>query len=218
MDYKEEDFLELSGLQHYLYCKRQWALIHIEKQWVENILTTEGMLMHKRAHNPEYREKRGDIVRMNAVRIHSYSLGVSGECDVLELHHDENGILISNEPGTWSLYPIEYKRGRKKKDECDEAQLCAQAMCLEEMYCCKILEGALFYGETRRHEKVIFSDKLRSLVKESLEEMHSLYKKGYTPKVKAKKGCESCSLKEICLPVVQGKKVVSDYIIAAIKE
>lgn len=218
MEYNEEDFLQLSGLQHFLFCRRQWALIHIENQWAENILTIEGKILHKKAHDPEFREKRGDIIRLNAIRIHSFSLGISGECDALELHSDSEGIVLSYEKGRWKLYPVEYKRGKKKAGNYDAAQLCAQAMCLEEMYCCSISEGALFYGETRRREKIIFTDDLRASVINAVNEMHALYDKGYTPKVKPKKSCKACSLKEICLPELQSEKKVNDYIKSALKE
>lgn len=215
-EYNEEDFLQLSGLQHFLFCRRQWGLIHIENQWAENLRTTEGMLLHKNVHDAAFHERRRDVIRINAMKIHSYRLGLSGECDVVEFHQDENGIDIPDKKGKWTLYPIEYKRGKKKADFSDEAQLCAQAICLEEMFCCKILEGALYYGGPRRRERISFTDELRTIVEDSVYEMHNLYQKGHTPKIKKRKGCNCCSLKDICLPKLEKRQMLEDYLQSAI--
>lgn len=210
MEYKE-DFLQLSGIQHFLFCRRQWALIHIEKQWEENLRTTEGQLLHKNAHDPEQRIRRGDLLTVRAVRIHSAKLGFSGECDVVEFYEDPEGISLKNTPGKWRPYPVEYKRGEPKTGNFDAAQLCAQAMCLEEMLCCDINEGALYYGQTRHREKVVFTDELREIVSNAAAEMHDLFKRGYTPVVKRSKSCNACSLKDICLPKIMGSLNVQSY-------
>ncbi len=198
--YNEEDYLQLSGLQHFIFCRRQWALIHVEKQWAEDYRTADGQVFHTKAHNEKAREKRGDTLIIRGLKIASSALGVSGECDVVEFHRDPDGIPLLGEEGFWLPFPIEYKRGEPKSYDADRLQLCAQAMCLEEMLCCDIPSGALFYGQTRRRENVQFSEELRSEVRAALAEMHELLKRGYTPKVKTKKGCNACSLKELCLP------------------
>lgn len=212
MEYKEDDFLQLSGIQHFLFCRRQWALIHIEQQWAENYQTADGGIMHKKVHDCNIRSSRGDILTVRGLRIHSVSLGVSGECDAVEFHASQNGITLAKTDGLWKPYPIEYKRGKPKDDIYDRAQLCAQALCLEEMLCCKVEEGALYYGEIRRREKVLFDASLRNIVCQAIEEMHQLYSRGYTPKVKKKKACNSCSLKDICLPNLENVQSVYKYI------
>ena len=150
MNYNQEEYLQLSGLQHFAFCRRQWALIHIEQQWQDNLRTVEGDLMHRRAHDEAIREKRGTILILRGLSVSSPTLGISGKCDVVEFHQDPAGISLHQEEGLWLPYPVEYKRGSPKEHQADELQLCAQAICLEEMLCCKIPEGALFYGETRR--------------------------------------------------------------------
>lgn len=211
MEYREEDFLQLSGIQHFLFCRRQWALIHIEQQWAENLRTVEGKLMHKNAHDPDNRSKRGDILTVKALRVHSSKLGISGECDAVEFHSDPDGITLANTAGRWIPYPVEYKKGMPKPGIADAAQLCAQAICLEEMLCCNIPEGALYYGETRHREKVIFTDDLKRSVFEAFDEMHKLYEKGYTPLVKRSRSCNACSLKDICLPALMKTRGVEEY-------
>ena len=145
-------------------------------------------------------------------------MGVSGECDVVEFHRSENGVALQGRDGLWSPFPIEYKRGKPKPHDADELQLCAQAMCLEEMLCCQISDGALFYGEPRRRMPVAFTDELRQRVRDSLAEMHDYLRRGCTPKVKPQKGCSVCSLKELCLPELMKAKPVSGYLKGAMEE
>ena len=182
--YRDEDFLPLSGLQHFAFCRRQWALIHVENQWQENLRTVEGHLLHQRAHDEAQRERRGDTLILRGLSVVSYSLGLSGKCDVVEFHLAPEGISLRGEVGLWLPYPVEYKRGKPKGHQADELQLCAQAMCLEEMLCCTIPEGALFYGEPRRRSIVSFSPQLRQSVQSFSDEMHQYYRRGYTPKAK----------------------------------
>lgn len=212
MIYHEEDYLQLSGLQHFIFCRRQWALIHLEQQWAENLLTVQGNILHEKAHNGDSREKRGDVLITRGMKIHSPTLGVSGACDVVEFHRACEGIPLSEREGLWQAYPVEYKRGKPKENDADRLQLCAQGMCLEEMLCCDIPEGALFYGETRRRETVEFTPALRQRVREALEEMHMLYRRQYTPKVKPTKSCSGCSLRELCLPKLSRKQSVKTYL------
>ena len=212
MAYKEEDFLQISGLQHFQFCRRQWALIHLEQQWAENLRTVEGELLHQRTHDASQRERRGELLITRDMRVFSATLGLSGSCDVVEFKRCENGIPLSGMEGKYQPYPVEYKRGSPRTDHVNHLQLCAQAMCLEEMLCCDIPEGALYYGEIRRREKVLFSEELRREVKNAAEEMRQLYQRGYTPKVRPSKSCNACSLKELCLPKLMKKKSVGNYL------
>ena len=218
MMYQEEDYLQISGLQHFLFCQRQWAMIHIEQQWAENLRTVEGEILHTRAHDPSIRESRGNVIVVRGLYISSATLGVSGQCDVLEYHRCENGITLSNAEGLWQPFPVEYKRGKEKKIDADRLQLCCQAMCLEEMLCCTIPEGALFYGESRKREIVPFTDVMRSIVKEKLILMHQFMKRGHTPRVKPEQKCKGCSLRDLCLPELIRVRSVSEYIATALEE
>ena len=167
----------------------------------------DGSILHEKALGGGT-ESRGDLLIVRAMRIHSAVLGVSGECDVVEFHRSENGVTLQGRDGLWSPFPIEYKRGKPKPHGADELQLCGQAMCLEEMLCCQISDGALFYGEPRRQTPVEFTE-LRQRVRDSLAEMHDYLRRGCTPKVKPQKGCSACSLKELCLPELMKAKPVS---------
>lgn len=212
MAYNEEDWLQLSGLQHFVFCRRQWALIHIESQWAESYRTVDGGLMHQRVHDQSIKESRGDLLIVRGLAVHSARLGVSGQCDAVEFRRDPKGIPLQGREGLWLPYPVEYKRGRPKEHDADELQLCAQAMCLEEILCCSVPAGALYYGEPRRRTAVEFTPELRKQVEDSLSEMHQLFKRRYTPKVKASKACNACSLKELCLPKLMNREKVSAYL------
>ena len=218
MAFKEEEYLQLSGLQHFSFCRRQWALIHIEQQWAENLRTTDGRILHEKAHDGSAREKRGDLIVTRDMSIHSPTLGVSGSCDVVEFHRGTEGIPMAGQEGLWQPYPVEYKRGSPKSTDADKLQLCAQAMCLEEMLCCDIPEGAIFYGEIRRREVVDLDEELRGKVRSLLEQMHDLYRRSHTPKVKPTRGCNACSLKELCLPKLVKKRSVMDYLRKSLEE
>lgn len=218
MTYQEEDYLQLSGLQHFAFCRRQWALIHIEAQWAENYRTVDGDLMHERVHDQALRESRGDRITVRGLAVHSARLGVSGQCDAVEFTRDPAGVPLRGREGLWLPYPVEYKRGKPKEHRADELQLCAQAMCLEEMLCCTIPEGALYYGEPRRRTAVLLTSELRGEVQDSLLEMHQLYKRRYTPQVKPSKACNACSLKGLCLPRLMKRPKVKDYLAAAVEE
>jgi CRISPR-associated protein Cas4 len=218
MEYPEDKYLMISGIQHFKFCRRQWALIHIEQQWAENVHTVTGELMHKKAHDPYLTEKRKDTIITRALPVSSRTLGVSGECDIVEFQRVEDGIRLHGHRGLYHVYPVEYKKGKPKETEEDHLQLAAQAMCLEEMFSTDIPEGAIFYGETRRREIVPISAQLRKEVADILEEMHQYYERGYTPKVKYQKACSACSLKEICLPELGRNVSVKTYIEQALKE
>ena len=216
--YREEELLPLSGLQHFAFCRRQWALIHLEQQWQENLRTVEGDLLHRRAHDGTQRERRGDTLTLRGRSVVSYTLGLSGQCDVVEFRADSSGVSLQGEEGLWRPFPVEYKRGRPKPHQADELQLCAQAMCLEEMLCCAVPAGALFYGESRRRTEVDFTSELRQSVRDAAGEMHQYFRRGYTPKAKPARSCAACSLKDLCLPQLTRRSAVSDYLRKAMEE
>lgn len=212
MEYKEEDFLLLSGIQHFSFCRRQWALIHIEQQWQENLRTVEGEILHEKAHDNSLKEKRGDLIVSRGMAIFSRTLGLTGTCDIVELYKDPKGVNIFGVEGTYRPVPVEYKKGVPKEDDSDELQLCAQAMCLEEMLLCEIPEAFIYYGETKHRLKIVLDDELRGKVRAVAKEMHELYDKRYTPKVKLSKSCKACSLEEICIPRLCKNPSVQYYI------
>lgn len=216
--YNEDEFLQLSGIQHFAFCRRQWALIHIEMQWKENLRTVEGQILHENAHNPEINEKRGNVIVVRAMPVHSRKMGVSGECDVVEFHKSDKGAHINGREGVYMPVPVEYKRGEPKSDNIDILQLAAQALCLEEMFCTDINYGYIYYGETRHRLKVDFDYEIRNEVVKLFEEMHLYYRRGYTPKVKISKKCNACSLKDLCVPVLNKNKSVAEYIDKFISE
>lgn len=210
--YPEEDYLMLSGIQHFAFCRRQWAIIHIEQQWAENYRTTASELMHKKAHDEGSFEKRGNLLIVRGLRIASRELGLSGQCDVVEFHQSSQGIHLAKYGGKWHPVPVEYKHGKPGENRADELQLCAQAICLEEMFQTSIPDGYLYYGENRRRSHVELSGSLRDETKKACAEMHAFFQRGYTPRVKPSGRCKSCSLENLCLPELQKKMKVRDYI------
>lgn len=207
--YDDDEFLMLSGIQHFNFCRRQWGLIHLADEWQENVLTTDGAILHERAHDDSIREHRGDIIICRGLTVHSTELGIIGQCDVVEFHKSEQGHPLIGEDGLWSEIPVEYKRGHSKDIDADRLQLAAQAMCLEEMFASSVSFGFLYYGKTKSREKVELGDDLRNAVRADFSEMHELYRKHWIPKAKPSKNCKSCSLNEICIPKTRN---VSDYI------
>ena len=215
----EEDYLPLSGIQRYTFCPRQWALIHIEQQWQENVLTVEGAINHEVAHDASRGETRGNIIITRDMRVFSHRLRLQGACDVVEFHRDEHGHPLHGREGLWKPFPIEYKHGQRDGGlEADSMQLCAQAMCLEEMLLCHIDEGALFYVGARRREPVLFSEAMRERAKLLADEMNALFVRGHTPLPRKRAGCRSCSLKDICIPSLPRRPQVTEYLHTAIQE
>jgi len=183
---------------------RQCALIYIEQVWNENRATAEGRIMHERVHE-EQRESRGDVRIEYGIPLRSTKLGLIGKADVVEFHR------LDKE--TWQPFPVEYKRGKPKLDHCDMIQLCAQAMCLEEMLSISIPKGAIFYGRTRRRLDVTFDDALRKETEEAAEHAHKLIASGKTPPPVYEKRCKSCSLIEECIPkTIEKKSSVKHYL------
>lgn len=212
-EYPSEELLPISGIQHFMFCRRQWALIHVERQWQENALTAEGRLLHKRVDDPFFNETRNGVVTARAVPVTSYQLGLTGVCDVIEFTESSLGVKLPGQQGLFLPAPVEYKRGKPKSEPCDEAQLCVQAICLEEMLSVSIPHGFLYYGEIRHRIEVELTAELRSMVHEISDEMHAYFQRGYTPRVKPTKACRSCSLADICLPELQKKNIsASQYI------
>ncbi len=212
----EEDYLMISGLQHFAFCPRQWGLIHLEQQWEENYLTTTGKILHEKVDDPFLKESRGDKVITRAMKLVSQELCLSGQADAVEFHRvpkgaESLGALLDGHEGYWKPRPVEYKRGRPKADNRDAVQLCAQAICLEEMLGVSISEGDLFYGETRRRETILFTEELRDQVKSLASQMLIAFRSGITPAPSPEKQCKACSLVDICLPKLGKVKSVKAY-------
>jgi CRISPR-associated exonuclease Cas4 len=208
----EDDLIPISALQHYVFCPRQWGLIHIEQLWSENRLTAEGRVLHNKTHEPK-EENRPGIRIVRTLRLVSYRLGITGQADVVEFHKAENGINLDNAEGFWQPVPVEYKRGKPKIDNCDEVQICAQTICLEEMLKTNIERGYLYYGRPRRRQQVNFTDRLRKQTEMIIEELHKLTAERITPKAKYCKKCKSCSLFESCMPEITGiEKDIEHYL------
>jgi CRISPR-associated exonuclease Cas4 len=197
MNYTEDDLIMVSALQHIAFCERQCALIHIEQIWDENRTTAEGRIMHEKVHEQD-RESRGNVRIEYGLPLRSLRLGLIGKADVVEFHR------VAKDK--WQPFPVEYKRGKPKHDHCDLIQLCAQAMCLEEMLPVRVPSGAIFYGRTRRRLDVSFDDTLRKETEETAEKAHQLIASGKTPPPVYEKRCKSCSLIEECIPKTIGEK------------
>jgi CRISPR-associated exonuclease Cas4 len=217
--YSEDDFLPLSGLQHMAFCERRWALINIESIWQENRFTAEGKVLHERAHS-EAAESRPDVLIRRSLRIHSLRLGLSGQSDIVEFQKvagDQAGVSLERQKGLWRPYPIEYKRSRDKAGSVAyRVQLCAQALCLEEMLQTEIPEGAVYDHSTRRRQPIVFDPLLRRQVEDLAEHMHLLSITKTTPKAIYEKKCDSCSLYEVCLPKITGSASAQKYLKRAI--
>lgn len=211
-----DEYLLISGIKHFRFCRRRWALIHIEQQWEENVLTTDGHLMHETVHDSNFTEKRGCLLLSRGMPVRSNSLKISGICDMVELIRDDKGVALPNRECRYHIYPVEYKRG--KPDDADIWQLCAQVMCLEEMFVTDIPEGAIYYGELRRRYIYEITDELRNEVTSAINEMNELMRRGHTPKVKPQKACRNCSLKELCLPGLYKQISASEYIKNALED
>lgn len=215
---EENDYLMLSGIQHFQFCKRQWALIHIEQQWEENVRTVEGQHLHQKADQPFIREKRGDKLIVRAMPVRSNELKITGVCDVVEFIRDEKGVEISGSEGKYTAFPIEYKRGKPKLDDSDVLQLTAQAICIEEMLCCEVNLGYMFYNEIKHRVEVPLTEEYKLKVKTIAAEMHEYYDRRHTPKVKTGSFCKNCSLQNICLPKLMNKQSVKSFIDGKINE
>jgi CRISPR-associated exonuclease Cas4 len=215
----DEDLIPLSGLQHVQFCPRQFALIHLEGAWRENVLTAQGRVLHENAHDPFFTEKRGDTIISRSVPVVSYTLGVSGEADVVEFRKSDAGTVLAGREGLWQPVPIEYKRGKEKAGPEDEIQLCAQGMCIEEMLHVDVPLGYLFYWETRTRVEILFSEELRISVVRAAELAHSILADRTLPSPdRPKARCKRCSLFDECLPAAKSRKSAQAFVLAQLKE
>lgn len=203
--YTDEELISISALNHFLYCQRRCALVHIERVWAENRFTAEGRMMHERVDRGGERD-RGSVRVEYGLHLVCHELGLVGQADVVEFH------LTDKAAGTWAPYPVEYKRGKPKKDNSDKVQLCAQALCLEEMYHTRIQEGALFYGKTRRRQQVLLTRELRAETMDTARCLQAMIRDRITPEPVYDKKCESCSFLDFCLPRVCQSKSVKAYL------
>jgi CRISPR-associated exonuclease Cas4 len=210
--YSEDELIPISALQHLVFCPRQCALIHIEQVWTENVFTAEGRGLHEKVHETDA-ESRDGVRIVRGLRLRSLELGLVGQADVVEFHVDAGGAAVPGLNGRYRPFPVEYKRGKPKVDVCDEVQLCAQAMCLEEMLGASIPRGALFYGRPRRRKEVELTETLRQQTRDTTGQLHELFHSRQTPTAAYSKKCESCSLLELCLPKITGiKKNIRHYL------
>ena len=214
MTYKEENYLMLSGIQHFYYCKRQWCLIHVEQQWADNQWTAEGHLVHEKVDNPYLKEKRKNVFISRAMPVSSSSLGFSGTLDVVEFtRDDENGVEVSGKKGKWAPQVVEFKRGKNKKDLRDIVQLVAQVICLEEKFKIDIPTSYLYYNQTNDKVEIEITKSLRKEVQNLAEEMHYLFEKGITLGPEYCKCDKGCSLADISMPSLsKRRKKVASYL------
>jgi CRISPR-associated exonuclease Cas4 len=216
MSYSEDDLIPLSALQHLLFCERQCALIHIEQVWNENLFTAEGRIMHERVDEAN-RESRGDVRIEFGMPLRSLRLGLVGKADVVEFHLKQASQDVRSPE--WLPFPVEYKRGKPKKDNCDKVQVCAQALCLEEMLGVEIPCGALFYGKTRRRKDVAFDHALRQETESAAMRLHRLIESGQTPGPVYTPKCKNCSFFNVCLPkTIEKRRSVKHYLSGAMRD
>jgi len=223
--FTEDDLLSISALQHLAFCERQWGLMYLENIWSENPLTAEGRILHEQADEPGT-ESRVDLRIARGLGLRSLRLGLTGRADVVEFHRLAGELAQSNRPekdrewvrlqdvqGYWKPVPVEYKHGKPKTDRCDEVQLCAQALCLEEMLEVSISAGAIYYGKPRRRTEVVFDSSLRRETESLAEKLHELTKAQKTPAAKYGKWCRSCSIESFCLPkATSAKRTIRRYL------
>ncbi|MDI1495091.1 MAG: CRISPR-associated protein Cas4 [Cenarchaeum symbiont of Oopsacas minuta] len=205
----ELDLLPISGLQHFVFCPRQFALIHIEQIWIDNVLTAEGRQLHKKAHELGTKIVGRDMKIVRGMPLRSMQIGLTGIADIVEFFRTKDG---------WIPFPIEYKRGKPKSHRADEIQLCAQAICLEEMIGHKVPVGAIYYNKNKSRHKVVFDDNLRSLTSDASRSMHNLFDSRITPSPIYGKYCESCSILHQCMPKqIERKKNIKNWISEYVK-
>jgi CRISPR-associated exonuclease Cas4 len=227
-DQDDTEWVMISALEHYAYCTRQCALIHIEQVWEDNLFTAEGSLMHDKADLEGTTESRGDLRIARGLRLHSRRLGLTGKADVVEFHRVKDdaappdgalspAVTLTGVTGLWTPFPVEYKRGHLRHEEGFEIQLCAQALCLEEMMNVRVPAGALFYGKTARRLDIAFDSALREKTETTVERLHALLLEGKTPTAPYEKKCDKCSLLSLCMPKATGsRKSVQRYLESAI--
>jgi CRISPR-associated exonuclease Cas4 len=213
--YSEDELLPLSGLQHLAFCERRWALVHLEQQWEENVFTAEGALLHEKAHSAAIESRPGVLIR-RTLPLHCYRLGLSGQADIVEFlpcDTGQQGIQFPRRKGSWRPFPVEYKRNRDKAgSEAYRIQLCAQALCLEEMLAVEVPAGAVFDGKAKRRTDVAFDSELRRTVERLALRMHEIQRSRRTPAAVYAKKCDSCSMNPVCLPSATGSASAVEYL------
>ena len=202
--FTEDDFIQLSALQHYVFCPRQCALIHVEDVWHENVFTVRGDILHEKVDTDTY-ETRGTLKTVRGLRIHSTRLGIVGRADVVEFRKSTNA------DGSPDVMPVEFKAGQPKDDLSDKVQLCAQALCLEEMMNTQVKRGAFFYGKIRRRVQVEIDDGLRKQTEEIIAAVHEIVSQKKVPAARYEKKCRNCSLADICMPKAMNEKKLKEY-------
>lgn len=209
-----DDYLMLSGIQHFYFCKRQWALIHIEQVWSDNSFTAEGNELHEITDDPYLKEKRRNVIISRAIPVSSKDLGLSGILDTVEFIKSDKGVEIANKKGLWMPNVVEYKRGKAKKDNRDVVQVAAQVMCLEEKYNIQIESADLFYFSTKKRETIAITNQLKDEVRAIAAQMHTMYENKLTPDAEYFKNCTMCSLYDLCMPrLTKKKKSVQNYLL-----
>lgn len=232
--FAEDDLLPVSALADLVFCQRRAALHHIEGIWNDNVFTVEGTFLHNKTHDESPTETRGDLRIARGLRLRSLRLGLSGKADVVEFHRvaesslsidplqqstKTGGVVLPGISGLWQLFPVEYKRGRLRREEGYEIQLCAQALCLEEMLKAEVYAGAVYYGRPRRRLDVTFSAELRAETEDAVARLHRLVRGGKTPIARYEKKCDSCSMIHLCLPKTTGsRRSVGHYLSQAFKD
>lgn len=208
-----KEYLQLNSIQHFAFCERQWALMFLEDQWLDNDLTNLGRLLHKTTDDPYFEEKRGDVLYIRGMPVISHKLRLNGILDMAEFHKDPLGCKLKKHEGVYKPIIIEYKKGKGKSDNRDIYQLVVEVMAVEEMLNCKIHYSYLYYKKTNKRQKIVISEKLRDETSALVEKMHEYYNLRKTPKAIVGKNCQLCSLKEVCLPrMTHHKKNVQNYI------
>lgn len=215
--WEDEDLLSISGLQHLMFCERQWALIHMEQEWNENVLTVEGRQLHQFVHE-QGSEVRAGTRMVRGLWLRSLTLGLYGVADLVEFHPFAEGAILPGVSGKWLPYPVEYKRGRKRYDRADEVQLCAQGLCLEEMLGVSIPRGAVYYGQPRRRSEIELSAELRGEVERICHRARELYEARRIPPPRLGRHCLNCSLENVCMPQLAAKDQSSVYVRDILKE
>lgn len=214
--YTDDELLMISGIQHFVFCPRQWYLIHIEQIWAENELTALGQVVHQKVHDPLNNNRNKNIITLRSLPLVSYSLGVYGYSDAVELHpaseDPEKTFVHPKYPTRWNPIPVEYKRGLPKKNKADALQICAQAMCIEESYGVDIPFGYIFYNQVKHRETVAFDTSLRNQLFETTESMHQIFKASKVIPPTYSRKCRSCSLLDQCLPKILQQDSASSYL------
>ena len=209
--FSDDDLLPIASLQHLTFCERQWSLVHLEQTWSYNVLTIEGKQLHEFVHELSS-ESRSGVRMVCALRLRSLELGLTGVADLVEFHQSDDGVAVEGLKGLWLPFPVEYKRGRKRYDIADEMQLCAQALCLEEMLGVQIGSGAIYYGQPRRRTNIELNETLRAKVSSLCARARELIEFRAVPAVNIGRHCKNCSLMEECMPGVVSKDKSESYL------